>query len=132
MEVGAKLNNLRIGPRKVRLAADLIRGLNVDSAVFQLRNLNKKCASYLIVLIESAIANAENSFNLHRENLYIKKIIVNEGTTFKRWQPRAFGRAGAIRKRGSKINLVLEEKNQDVLKKENIKNKSDKEKFKKG
>lgn len=110
MEIKARLNNLRIGPRKIRLVAELVKGMGVQEAIGQLRNLNKKSSPYLIKLIESAIANAENNFNLHRDNLFIKYITVDQDVTIKRWQPRAFGRATNIRKRGSKINVVLADK----------------------
>lgn len=109
MEVKAKLNNLRIGPRKVRLVADLIRGMRAEDAVSQLKYLNKKSSSGLIKLIESAMANAENNSNLKKDKLYIKAIMVDEGLTIKRWQPKAFGRAGKIRKRGSKVSVVLDD-----------------------
>jgi len=110
MQVKAKLNNLRIAPRKVRLAADLIRGMNVEAAVFQLKNLNKKSASYLETLIQSAISNAENNFNLKKDKLFIKYITIDEDITYKRWQPRAFGRSNQLRKRGSRVNVILEER----------------------
>ncbi|MFH0856560.1 MAG: 50S ribosomal protein L22 [bacterium] len=110
MEVKAKLNNLRIGPRKVRLVADLIRGMNAHDAISQLKYLNKKSSVSMIKLIESAMANGENNVNLKRSDLYIKAITVDEGITIKRWMPKAFGRAGKIRKRGSIVNIVLEEK----------------------
>ncbi|MFH0853934.1 MAG: 50S ribosomal protein L22 [bacterium] len=109
MEIKAKLNNLRIGPRKVRLVADLIRGLDVESAIFQLKHLNKKASSPIIKLVESAISNAVN-FNLNKDKLFIKYITVDEDITYKRWMPKAFGRAGAIRKRGSKVKVILEER----------------------
>ncbi|MFC1613051.1 50S ribosomal protein L22 [Patescibacteria group bacterium] len=110
MQVKAKLNNLRIAPRKVRLVADLIRGMEVNSAIFQLKNLNKKSASYLVTLVKSAISNAENNFNLKKNELFIKHITIDEDVTYKRWQPRAFGRSNQLRKRGSKVNIVLEDR----------------------
>jgi len=125
MKVKAKLNNLKIAPRKVRLVADLIRGMNVNDAIYQLKYLNKKSAPYLRKLVESAIANAENDFHLKKDNLYISGITVDEGITLKRWMPRAFGRAATIRKRSSKVTLILEDKEikkeVDVEKKENKK-----------
>lgn len=110
MEVKAKLNNLRISPRKVRLVADMIRGMDVEQAIYQLRYINKKSASNVVKLLESAIANAGNNHNLDKDKLFVKYITVDEDVTMKRWRPRAFGRAGAIRKRGAKINIVLDER----------------------
>ncbi|MFH1030888.1 MAG: 50S ribosomal protein L22 [bacterium] len=110
MEVKASLNNLRIGPRKVRLAADLVRGLKADAAISQLRHLNKKAALFIMKLIESAVSNAENNHNLDKDKLFVKYITVDEAIKYKRWMPKAFGKAGAIRKRGSKVNVVLGER----------------------
>ena len=109
MQVSAKLNNLRIAPRKVRLVADLVRGLETKEAINQLENSVKGANDFVIKLIASAVANGENNLGLDRDNLKVAKIIVNEGPTLKRWMPRAFGRASTILKRTSKVELVLEE-----------------------
>ncbi len=109
MEVIAKARYIRISPRKVRLVADLVRGLDVDKALAQLRFYRKAAAKPLIKLIESGVANAEHNFKLSG-GLFIKKITVDGGPVLKRWRARAFGRAAPIRKRSSHINLVLEER----------------------
>ncbi len=109
MLVIAQLNHLRIAPRKVRLVADLIRGLKTTEAQSQLRFLNKKTAGPLAKLLDSALANAQHNFNLGKNNLYIAEIFVNEGPVLKRWRPRAFGRTSPIMKRTSRIRLVLGE-----------------------
>lgn len=110
VEVVAKLRRLRIAPRKVRLVADLIRGKKVDEAINILTFLNKKAAKPVLKLLKSAIANAEHNFKLKKDNLFISKITVDEGPKFKRWMPRARGRADLILKRTSHITLVLSEK----------------------
>ena len=110
MKVIAKLNNLRISPRKVRLVADLIRGLDVSDAKVQLNFLIKRSSRPMLKLLNSAVANASHNFKLDENNLYISELIVNEGPTLKRIMPRAMGRAFYIRKRTSHITLVLEEK----------------------
>jgi len=110
MKVSAKLNNLRIAPRKSKLVADLIRGLDIDDALTQLDYAVKRSSPYMKKLLESAIANAENNFGLDRSNLYIFDVVVGAGPTFKRWMPRAYGRASMILKRSSRINLILEER----------------------
>lgn len=110
MQAQAKLRHLRISPRKVRLVAATIRGLDVQVAEDQLRFLNKKAARPLLKLLRSAVANAENNFKLKANNLYIHELRVDAGPTLKRWTPRAFGRASAINKRTSHITLILEEK----------------------
>jgi len=109
MQVKVKLNNLRIAPRKVRLSADLIRGLEFHEAVNQLGATVKGANEYMIKLMNSALANAENNFGLDKNNLKVATVIVNEGPVMKRWMPRAFGRASMILKRTSKIELILEE-----------------------
>ena len=110
MEIKAKLNYLRIAPRKVRLIADLIRSMDVKEAEIQLKFMPKRASVPLLKLLNSAIANARNNFSLEKDILYIKKIMVNEGPPFKRWRAGARGRAFLISKRTSYINLVLDVK----------------------
>lgn len=108
MEVKAQLRNLRIAPRKVRLVVNVIRGMSIDDAEAQLQFLQKRSAVPVLKLIRSAVANAEHNHKLNRSDLYIKTIEVNDGSTLKRWKPRAMGRATMIRKRSSHINVVLD------------------------
>lgn len=110
MRVNAKLTNLRIAPRKTKLVADLIRGLDVDDAISQLEAEIKRSGLPMKRLLESAVANAENNFGLDRNNLYIFDVVIGAGPSYKRWMPRAHGRASQILKRTSKINLILEER----------------------
>jgi len=110
MEVKAQLNNLRRSPRKVRLVAKLLRGLDVKEAENQLRFLAKGSVPSFEKLLKSAVSNAENNFGLSKDNLYIKDIVVNEGPKLKRWLPRAYGRASLILKRSSCIEMILAEK----------------------
>ena len=114
MDITAKLRNLRIAPRKVRLIADLVRGRSVESAVAELQFWQKRAAEPIRKLIESAIANAEHNFKVKTDNLVIKSITVNDAVTMKRSLPRAFGRATPIRKRGSHVILVLAEREPSV------------------
>ncbi len=109
MEVKAHLNRSRISPRKVRLVADLVRKMNIDEARKQLEFLNKKPTDPILKLINSAVANAKNNFDLSEDNLYISEIFVNEGQTMKRWRPRAMGRAARINKRTCCVTVVLSE-----------------------
>jgi large subunit ribosomal protein L22 len=109
MEVRAKVKFIRISPRKVRLIADVVRGLGVEKALNQLKFTNKKSAHPVYKLIESGLANAENNYDLDKNNLFIKEIRVDEGKTLKRFMPRAYGRATPIRKRTSHINLIIGE-----------------------
>lgn len=110
MEIKAKLNHLRIAPRKVRLVLDLIRGLEVKQAVNQLQFMPKRSSGPILKLLNSAIANAKHNFGVEVNDLFIAKATADKGVTLKRWLPRAFGRASAINKRASHIELVLKTK----------------------
>lgn len=117
MPVTAKLRYLRIAPRKVRLIANLIRGKTVEEAQTILNFTTKRAAPVLVKLLESALANAKNNFQLEEKNLYISKITVDEGPKYKRWMPRARGQASEIQKKTSHITLVLDEIEKKKLKK---------------
>jgi len=109
MQITAKLNNLRISPRKIRIIAKVIRGKSVKDAEIILNFAVKKGTIPLLKLLKSAIANARNNFKIGPENLYIRKLTVDEGPKFKRWMPRARGQAYQIQKKTSHITLILEE-----------------------
>ncbi len=115
--ITAKLRYLRISPRKVRLVADLIKGLSVIEAERQLKFLTKKSTKPVLKLLGSAVANAKNKANLVKENLYISNVIIENGPTLKRWRPRAMGRAAPIMKRTSHITLILDEREASVSQK---------------
>lgn len=107
MEVKAHLNFLRISPRKVRLVSDLVKGRKVNDAESVLRIIMKRSALPLQKLLKSAIANAKNNFQIEKENLFVKNILVNKGPTMKRSLPRARGMATPIHKRSSHITIIL-------------------------
>lgn len=110
MKVKAKLKNIRISPRKVRISADIVRGCDIEEAIFRLENTTKKSNEPIKKMLLSAVANAENNFNLDRGSLIITDIQVGEGMTMKRWMPRAYGRAASILKRSSHVYITLEGK----------------------
>ena len=116
MEVSAKLKHLRIAPRKVRLVADLIRLKDCSSAKAILKFTPKRATVPMLKLLNSAIANAKNNFQLDEKNLYISKLTVDEGPKLKRWRPRAMGRAYPIQKKTSHISLVLGEQKKESKK----------------
>ena len=105
----ASANKVRISPRKMRLVVDLIRGKNVVKALGILENTKKKSSLTLTTLLKSAIANAENLHegDLDVDSLVVKTAYVNSDRTLKRFRPRAMGRASPIRKRSSKVTLVV-------------------------
>ncbi|MFA5248048.1 MAG: 50S ribosomal protein L22 [Patescibacteria group bacterium] len=109
MEIKAKLNNLILSPKKVRLVVNLVRGLKTKKALEQLAFANKKAALPVSKLIKSAIANAEHNYELDKNNLFIKEIRVDEAGMLHRWTPKAHGSATPIRKRLSHIILTLSE-----------------------
>ncbi len=99
-----------MAPRKVRLTANLVKGMNVPRAKAQLAFLVRKPAPLILKLVNSAIANAKHNFDIEEGNLFIKSIMVESGATLKRWMPRAMGRATPILKRTAHIKLILDEK----------------------
>lgn len=106
----ATLRFLRMSPRKVRLIADMVRGLPVDTAVAQLGFSLRAASRPVRKLIESAAANAEHNKQMYRPALYIQAITVDDGPTYKRFTPRAHGRATPIRKRTSHVCVTLAER----------------------
>ncbi len=109
MESRAVARYIRISPRKVRLIMNEIRGKKVEEALTQLSFAPQKGAFILKKLINSAVANAEQNFDMDVDTLYIKRIFADEGPTLKRFRPRAMGRATRIRKRTSHLTVVLDE-----------------------
>jgi large subunit ribosomal protein L22 len=108
--VKAQLNNLRLAPRKVRLIVNVVKGKSALKALEQLEFVIRRPALPIAKLLRSAIANAENNFNMVPSNLYIKEFYVNEGVKLKRFMPKARGAVGEIQKKTSHVNLVLAEK----------------------
>ncbi|CAL4325330.1 50S ribosomal protein L22 [Buchnera aphidicola] len=107
MEALAQHRQARSSAQKVRLIADLIRGKKVPQALNILNYTNKKAAYLVKKVLESAIANAEHNNGIDIDELKIKKIFINEGTTMKRMMPRAKGRADRVLKRTSHITVVV-------------------------
>ena len=99
----------RIAPRKARLVADLIRGMDVDDAMTQLQLSKKRAAWYLKAVLKSAIANAEEG-DARVEDLFVSISRVDEGPTIKRFQPKDRGRAHPINKRTSHLHVVVDER----------------------
>lgn len=110
MESRANVQYARISPRKVQIVLDLIRNKPVDVAMAIVQNTPKAACEYLEKLLKSAVANAENNYNMNRENLYVAECFACPGPILKRVRPRAQGRAYRINKRSSHITLVLKEK----------------------
>ncbi len=119
MEAIAKLNNVPTSPRKMRLIADLIRGMGVDLALNTLKFDSKIGSKRLEKLLLSAISNWQEKNKdkkIEEADLFIKEIFVNGGRMIKRLRPAPQGRAHRIRKRSNHVTIVL-----DSLTKENQK-----------
>lgn len=107
IEIKAYLNYLRISPRKARLVSNLIKGRKVKDAENILRSTVKRSALPIHKLLNSAVANAKNNFQIDKDSLFVKNILVNKGPTLKRSLPRARGMATPINKRSSHIVIIL-------------------------
>ena len=107
VEVRASARFVRSAPRKARLVMDHIRGKSVGDARAILAHTPRAAATDIGKLLESAIANAENNFELDPDELLIQRATVDEGPTIKRFQPRAQGRATPILKRTSHMAITL-------------------------
>ena len=110
MEAKAYLRHARISPRKVQIVLDLIRNKPVEEATAILALTPKAAWEPLAKLLKSAIANAENNFNMDKKNLYVAECFVCPGPMLKRIRPRAQGRAFRVMKRTSHVTMVLREK----------------------
>jgi large subunit ribosomal protein L22 len=97
----------RISPFKAREVTREIQGLPVSAALDLVAFSPKKAAVLIEKTLKSAVANAENNADLRAENLVVKEATIGEAPTFKRFQPKARGSAGPIRKRTSHIRIVL-------------------------
>ena len=113
----AKLNNCPTSPRKMRLVADLIRGLDADKALAELKLNPKEASGRLEKLLLSALANWETKNEgkrMDEANLYVSEITVDGGRMLKRVQPAPQGRAHRIRKRSNHVTLVVDSKQIDT------------------
>ena len=110
MEAQAILRYARISPRKVSIVLDLIRGKDVATAMGILKTTHKSASEYLIKLLNSAVANAENNHSMDASKLYVSECFVCPGPTLKRIMPRAKGSADRILKRTSHVTLAVKEK----------------------
>lgn len=111
MESKAVAKYVRIAPRKVRVVMDLIRGKNVAEAFAILKFTPKAGAEVVEKVLRSAVANAENNFDMDVEKLYVKMAFADQGPTLKRIHPRSRGQAFKILKRTSHVTIVVDEKN---------------------
>jgi large subunit ribosomal protein L22 len=107
----ARLNDSPIAPRKMRLVADLVRGVEVNKALNILQHNSKDASTSLGKLLRSAISNWEQKNedkNIEEETLIVKSIEVGGGAMLKRIQPAPQGRAHRVRKRSNHVTIVVD------------------------
>jgi len=109
VEVKAVAKNTGLSAIKVRPLVDLVRGKRVDEALTLLRFTPTPKAKYLAKLVRSAVANAENNFQMDPADLRVVKIYVDEARSLRRFRPRSRGRVSPIRKRSSHITVIVDE-----------------------
>jgi large subunit ribosomal protein L22 len=110
MEVRAITRHVRMSPRKVRLVGNAIKGMRVREAVAALELIPNKAGDIIAKTVKSAVANAENNYNLAVDELYVVQVVADEGRSLKRWRARARGRAAPIIKRSSHVTVVVKER----------------------
>jgi large subunit ribosomal protein L22 len=109
MKVRALANDIGISPQKVRLVVDMVRGKRVDEALAVLRFMPTPTARAVAKVIKSAVANAENNFQMSAAELRITDIFADKGHTLKRFRPQSRGRINPILKRSTKITVFVTE-----------------------
>lgn len=107
MKTHASIKYLKISSRKLRLSADLVRGLQVAQAEQVLAATPKKGSVMVAEALMSAVANAENNHNARKSSLRVAEIKVDEGPTLKRFRPRSRGMAAPILHRMSHLTVVV-------------------------
>jgi large subunit ribosomal protein L22 len=110
VEVRAVAKFQRVSPRKARLVADVITGKRADEALAILQNMPKSTAPLLAKLVRSAVANAENNYNMTMEDLYVKRAMADEGPRMKRIWMRGRGRRDIKLHRTAHLTVVMDQK----------------------
>lgn len=106
----AKVSSIKTSVQKLNLVAAVIRGMDVEKALVQLKFMKKKVATDVRQCLQSAIASAENNYNLNIDELFVKQVLVGKALVMKRIRFRARGRVGRIHKPFSNLTIVVEER----------------------
>jgi large subunit ribosomal protein L22 len=109
MDVRAKAHYLPISAQKLRLVCDQVRGMDADQALTLLKFMPQKGAELISKVLASAVANAEENFELNRQDLYISEIIANEGPSQRRVKAGARGRYKPRTKPSAHVSIKLSE-----------------------
>ena len=126
----ASAKSLRVSPIKANLVLKMIRGKKAENAVNILSFSRRRISLEVLKILKSAIANAENNHQLDIDKLFVKEATVGKAMVLKRFRPRARGRSGKILKPFSSVKILVEEKNDPVNSKEELKSKEDQSKKK--
>ena len=110
MEAKAIAKYVRMSPSKLKPVTDLVRGKDLNEALTILKFTPGKGAELVEKVVQSAAANAENNFDMNRDELYVAEVYANQGPTMKRFRAGAQGRASMILKRASHIGVTLKER----------------------
>lgn len=113
-EAHARARALRVSPRKLNVVCGLIRGKNAESALAELSFTQRRIATDVFKVLQSAISNAENNHQLDVDRLYVAEASVGKSLTMKRMRPRARGRVGRIDKPFSRLTIVVREREENV------------------
>jgi large subunit ribosomal protein L22 len=113
MEVIARSQFIRRGPRKARLVADMVRGMRVEEALSALQFAPQHAAHDVAKTIRSAAANAEHNFELSRDELWLKTVMIDDGPTMKRIRPVSRGSAHQYFHRTCHITVVVEDREEE-------------------
>lgn len=110
MEVRATAKYIRMSPRKVKLIADAVRGRPVPDVLAALGVMPQSAAFAVAKVVKSAAANAENNYGLSPNELFVTRVLADEGPTLKRWRPRSHGRVSPVLKRSSHITVIVDDR----------------------
>lgn len=124
MEAVAKMKNIRISARKLRLVVDVARGKKIQRAIDDLSFSKNTMAGDVVKLIKSAVNNASQQRGVNVDNLIVKKIFVDQGPIMKRFMTRARGSSSRILKRTSQMTVVVDEAQEGVGKTKKVSKKS--------
>lgn len=110
MDVRAYAKGIFISPQKLGLVCDKVRGMQAEQALVVLEFMPHKGAHFIHKLLKSALANAENNFDLERDEMFISSIFAGDGPTLKRYKAGARGRYKPRQRRSSHLTLVLSQR----------------------
>jgi large subunit ribosomal protein L22 len=116
MEIRSYVKHVSMSPQKLRLVCDKVRGLEAEQALVILRFMPQKGAHFISKAVESAMANAQNNFDLNPRDLVVQTIFADEGPVLKRFKAGARGRYKPRKRRTSHLTVILTERQSEGAK----------------